>query len=226
MLKSSSFSFFRRAREPESFLGESSSPFIVEEDGLTTQRKRENVYVCYLVLLPTLSSMRRSSAPTILFMSRCMWQALPCSPGMANVDAYNTVCVLTRMESCIVPIWHAQVAPSCRCAGYGLVWSLVLRFDLSALPYLLRLIPRPSPSGCPRSVVPSRPRPCRSGKSSEQRFCVSLVGEGGQNRTVVPPWLGLPVRDRIVLPTYHYVSGPDLEARVVATPSAGLSFYR
>ena len=136
---------------------ESSSPFIVEGDGLTSQRKRENVYVCYLVLLPTLSSTRRLSAPIILFMSRCMWQALPCSPGMANVGAYNTVWVLTRLEGYIVPIWHGLVAPSCRCIGYGRVRSSVLRFDLSALPYLFHLIPGPLPSRRPRSVIPSRP---------------------------------------------------------------------
>ena len=99
MLESSSFSFFRRAKELESFLGESSSLFIVEGDGLTSERKRENVYVCYLVLLPTLSGTRQLSEPTILFMSRCMWQALPCSPSMANVGAYNTVRVLANVDT-------------------------------------------------------------------------------------------------------------------------------
>ena len=34
---------------------------------------------------------------------RRMWQALPCSPGTANVGAYNTVCALTRLEGGIVP---------------------------------------------------------------------------------------------------------------------------
>ena len=33
-----------------------------------------------------------------------MWQALPCSTGMANVGAYNTVWVMTRLEGCIAPI--------------------------------------------------------------------------------------------------------------------------
>ena len=42
MLKSPSFSFFRRARELER---ESSSPFIVEGDGLTSQRERECIRV-------------------------------------------------------------------------------------------------------------------------------------------------------------------------------------
>jgi len=163
----------------------------------TSQRKRENVYVCYLVLLPTMSGTRRSSASTILFMSRCMWQALPCSPGMANVGAYNTVWVLTRLEGCIVLIWHGLVAPSCRCVGYGRVRSSVLQFDLGALPYLLRLIPGPLPSGRPRSVVPSWPQPCRSG--SKQRSGVSPVEKGGRSRTIPFSWPGLPVGDRIVL---------------------------
>ena len=30
------------------------------------------------------------------------WQALPYSPSVVNVGAYNTVCALTRLESCIV----------------------------------------------------------------------------------------------------------------------------
>ena len=152
-----------------------------------------------LVLLPTLSSTRRSSTPTILFMSRCRWQALPCLPGMANVGAYNTVWVLTRLEGCIAPIWHGLVASSCRCAGYDRVRSSVLLFDLSVLPYLLRLIPLPLPSGRPRSVVPGRPRPCRSGKRCKQRFGVFPVRKGGRSRTMSPPWPGLPVGDRIVL---------------------------
>ena len=150
-------------------------------------RERENIYVCYLVLLPTLSGTRQSSVPTILFMSRCMWQVLPCSPGMANVSAYNTVWVLTSLEGCMVPIWHDLVAPSCRCAGYGRVRSSVLRFDLSALPYLLHLILGPSPSGRPQSVILSWPRPCRWGKSHEQRSDVSPVRNGGCSQTVSPP---------------------------------------
>ena len=55
------------------------------------KRERECVYVCYLVLLLTPSGTRRLSAPTILFMPRCVWQVLLCSPGMVNVGAYNTV---------------------------------------------------------------------------------------------------------------------------------------
>ena len=47
----------------------------------------------------------------IIYVRR-MWQALPCSPGMAKVGAYNTVCTLTRLEGCIVPIWHGLVASS------------------------------------------------------------------------------------------------------------------
>ena len=35
---------------------------------------------------------------------RRMWQALPCSPGTANVGAYNTICALTRLEGCIVHV--------------------------------------------------------------------------------------------------------------------------
>ena len=103
MESSSRLAFFSSEGE---LLGESSSPFIVEGDSLTSQRKRERerVYVCDIVLLPTLSGTRRLSVPTILFMFRLIWQALPCSPSTINVGAYNTVCVLTRLEGCIVPI--------------------------------------------------------------------------------------------------------------------------
>ena len=170
MLKSSGFSFSRRAREPDPLFRRDLIPFYCQRGrALTSQRKRENVYVCYLVLLPTLSGTRRLSASTILFMSRCMWRALPCSPGMANISAYNTVWVLTRLEGCIVLIWHGLVAPSCRCVGYGRVRSSVLQFDLGALPYLLRPIPGPLPSGRRRSVVPSRPRPIGEELQTEVR---------------------------------------------------------
>ena len=52
------------------------------------------------------------------------------------------------------------MAPSCRCAGHGRGTVLGIAVDLSVLPYLLRLIPWPSPSGRPLSVGPSRSRPC------------------------------------------------------------------
>ena len=35
---------------------------------------------------------------------RRMWQALLCLPSTANVGAYNTVCALTHLEGCIVPV--------------------------------------------------------------------------------------------------------------------------
>ena len=108
-----------------------------------------------------------------------------------NIDIHNTVWILTRLEGYIVPVWHGLVALPCRCARYGRVRSSVLRFDLSVIPYLLRLIPRPSPSGHPRSVVPSRPRPCRSGKSCKQRSGVFSVRKGGRSQTISPPLPGL-----------------------------------
>ena len=118
--------------------------------------------------------------------------------------------------------WHCPTGAQ-GMAGYS---PRYYGFDFSALPYLLRLIPGPSPSGRLRSVVPSRPRPCQSGKSHEQRSGVSPVGKGGRSWTVSPPWSSLPVGDRIVLLAYHYVSGSAREAHIVATPSAGPSFYR
>ena len=104
-----------------------------------------------------------------------------------NIDAHNTIWVLTCLKDCIVPIWHGLVELSCMCAGYGRVRSLVLRFDLNALPYLPRLILGSSPSRHPRSVVPSRLRPCRSGMNHKWRPGISPVGKGGQSQTVSPP---------------------------------------
>ena len=73
-----------RERERASLLGESSSPFIGEGDGLTSQRERERecVYGRCLVLLLTPSDTGWLPAPIILFMPRRVWQALPCSSGM------------------------------------------------------------------------------------------------------------------------------------------------
>ena len=44
-----------------------------------------------------------------------------------------------------------------------------------------------------------------------------------RSQTTVPPWLGLPFEDRIVVSACHYVSGLA-QARVVATPPARLDF--
>ena len=113
---------------------------------------------------------------------------------------------------------------------------LGIAVNLSALPYLLLLLPGPTPSGRPRSVVPSRPRPCQSGKSSEQRSDVSSVGERGSESDCGPTtarpsgrgsdqisWPEVPVGDRIVVLACHCVSGPA-QARAVAAPPARLSF--
>ena len=122
-------SLLERRSERESFTGESASPFTVERDGLTSQREREreSVYVCCQALLLMPSSTGWLPVPTILFMPRCVWQALPCSPGTTNIDAHNTVYALTCLEVCRVSVCHGLVAPSSRCAGYGRVWSSILR---------------------------------------------------------------------------------------------------
>ena len=83
--------------------GESASPFIVEGDGLTSQRKREWIRVLPSLVAHAVGYETVVGTHNIIYVRR-MWQALPCSPGTANVDAYNTVCTLTRLEDCIVPI--------------------------------------------------------------------------------------------------------------------------
>ena len=73
-------------------MGESSSPFIGEGDGLTSERERE--CVCARVLLSLIAHVVRyktvSGGHNTVYVRR-VWQALPCSPGMANDGAHNTV---------------------------------------------------------------------------------------------------------------------------------------
>ena len=106
--------------------GESASPFIVEGDGLTSQRKRECIRVLPSPVAHVVGYETIIGAHNTVYVRR-MWQALPCSPGTTNIGTYNTVHALTRLEGCIVPVWHDLVAPSYRCAGYGWIWSLVSR---------------------------------------------------------------------------------------------------
>ena len=105
--------------------------------GLWTEWKRECVYVCCLVLLPTSSGTEWPSAPTILFMFRHIWQALSCSSGTVNDGVHNTVYTLTRLAGSTVFAWHALMAPSCRCAGHGRVQSSVLRLTWAVTPSVL-----------------------------------------------------------------------------------------
>ena len=112
-----------------------------------------------------------------------------------NVGAHNTVRVLTKVAK------HpsSMAWRYCPAGAQGTVLGIVV--DLSALPYLLRLILGSSPSGHPWLVVPSRLRPRWSEKSCKQRFGVFPVGKAGrsQKRVLSPPWPGLPVGDWIAL---------------------------
>ena len=113
---------------------------------------------------------------------------------------------------------------------------LGIAVNLSALPYLLLLLPGPTPSGRPRSIVPSRSRPCWSGKNSEQRSWRILgrrkgVGVGLRSPTARPSghtsdqisWPEVPVGDRIVVLAYHCASWLA-QARAVTVPPAGSDF--
>ena len=127
--------------------------------------------------------------------------------------------------------WPGGTVLQVRRAWLGTVLGITV--DLSALPYLLCLLPGPTPSWHPWSVIPSRPRPSRSGKSSEHRSGVSSVEERGSESDCGPTTarpsgrtsdqLSRPevlVRDRIVVLTCHCVSGLA-QARVVAAPPLG-----
>ena len=73
-------------------MGESASPFIGEGDGLTSERERE--CVCARVLLSLVAHavgyMMVVGAHNTVYVRR-VWQALPCSPSMANDGAHNTI---------------------------------------------------------------------------------------------------------------------------------------
>ena len=74
--------------------------------------KRESVYVCYLVLLPTPSGIARHD---LLYLTG------------NKVFAHLTIHDLARLEGCRVFVWHGLVAPSCRCTGHGRVRTSVLQ---------------------------------------------------------------------------------------------------
>ena len=91
MLRLSRASQRERESERPSLLGESTSPFIGEGDGLTSKREKERECVR---VLPSLVA-HAIGYETIVgddntVHARCVWQVLPCSPGMVIVGAYNT----------------------------------------------------------------------------------------------------------------------------------------
>ena len=100
-----------RSRESVPQRGESVSSFIVEGDGLTSQRKREWIRVLHSLVAHAVGYETVVGAHNTVYLRR-MWQALPCSPGTAKVGTYNTVYTLTRLEGCIVSVWHGLMAPS------------------------------------------------------------------------------------------------------------------
>ena len=95
-------------------LGESTSPFIDEGDGLTSERERESTYatksccprrwvqddgrrllhcLCQTHVggFTAFTMYGKLTSPTTLSMPRGMWGVLPCSPGMGIDGAHNTV---------------------------------------------------------------------------------------------------------------------------------------
>ena len=75
------------------------------------EKERESIHVLPSLVAHAVGYETVVDAHNIVYVRR-MWQALPCLPGTANVDAYNTVCILTRLEDCIVPVWCGLVASS------------------------------------------------------------------------------------------------------------------
>ena len=69
-------------------MGESASPFIDEEDGLTSERER--VRMLLSLVAHAVGYKMIVDAHNIVDVRR-MWEILPHSPCMANDDAHNTV---------------------------------------------------------------------------------------------------------------------------------------
>ena len=69
-------------------LGESASPFIDEGGGLT--RERECVRMLLSLIAHAVGYKMVVGAHNTVYVRR-VWQALPCSPGMANDGSHNTV---------------------------------------------------------------------------------------------------------------------------------------
>ena len=87
VLESSSLFFLSRASQ---FLGESSSPFIVEGDGLTSQRKREWIRVLPSLVAHAIGYETVVGAHNTVYVRR-MWQTLSYLLDMVEDGAHNTV---------------------------------------------------------------------------------------------------------------------------------------
>ena len=88
-----------------------------------------------------------------------------------NTGAYNIVLALLCQGGCRVLFLQVYR-----------VWSLVLRFDLCALPYFLRPFPGSDRAGVPGRLVSVGSSLRQSEKSSEQGFGASPVGDAGRSR--------------------------------------------
>ena len=107
-----------------------------------------------------------------------------------------------------------------RRAWQGIVLGITV--DLSALPYLLRLLPGPTPSRRPGRSFPVGPDRVGREREASKDPTYPRSKERGRSRTVVPPRPGLPVGDRIVVSACYCVFGPA-QTRIVAAPPAGPS---
>ena len=91
-----------------------------------------------------------------------------------NVGAYNTAWVLSCQGG--RRVLFLQVYR---------VWSLVLWFDLCALPCFLCSFPGPYRADVPGRLVPVGSDCASQRKSSEQGFCIPLVRDVGSESEVV-----------------------------------------
>ena len=189
----------KRARENVLQRGESASPFIVEGDGLTSQRKRE-----WIRGLPSLVAHAVGYEDDRRRPQYCL-----CQTHVAGSTVFAWYGKGRHLQYCLYSdtpgrlhsarlAWPSGTILKVYRACQGAILGIMV--DLSALPYLLCLIHGPSPSGRLWSVILSWPRPCRSGKNHEQRPGVPPVEKGGRSRIMSPPCPGPLVGDEIILP--------------------------
>ena len=71
-------------------MGESTSPFIDEGDGLTSERERERVHMLLSLVAHAIGYKMMVGAHNTVVVRR-MWEVLPCLLCMVNDGAHNTV---------------------------------------------------------------------------------------------------------------------------------------
>jgi len=147
-----------------------------------------------------------TQSPTLLFMTCCTWQATQCSPTLlfmtwqAAVFAWDgkrrrpQYCLCSDASGRLYSVrltWPDGTVLQVRRACQGTVLGITV--DLSALPYLLRLLLGPTPSRRPGRLFPVSPDCVGREREASKGPAYPRSEERGQSRTTISSWLGLSV---------------------------------